>query len=343
MNNKVILFSLVLILLLISSQIDNSAFAMQGKWGAMHFEPGQRFIYEFEIQTEDQYVLGDFVFWISDIDRDLLGLSMEGEVNGSSFEILATGDKADLDQMYGNFAQAMIVGLPIQIRDILFYGFWQPWMHSPLYLEELSIGWKIEESEYNGMEIEVVGTHTFGFIEGYIVEIKTDYDKDHYTTVSINSGIPLPVMIETNYFDGFSFSSIDIVLVEYDTKTEVAILEIEQLDGPLLEVLDYFQNNGLNVGERTIKAYMLLDAVAGFGVEVNGNEVELYLFDPDKAQVKTVEHLKQADETGLFFIEEMLMEIPVIMNDNIMLTGLEFGTFYVHPYKDDIIEIFKGF
>ncbi|MFP4017080.1 MAG: hypothetical protein ACLFUI_08600, partial [Halanaerobiales bacterium] len=109
------------------------------------------------------------------------------------------------------------------------------------------------------------------------------------------------------------------------------------------KVVEHFRTNNLQIGERQPKSYKMMGAVAGFGLEVEGGEVELYVFDPETAEEDTLKGLNEARNIGEFYSPSFNMEIPVVINGNIMLTGLEYGTYYTHPAKDKVIEVFKSF
>lgn len=117
-----------------------------------------------------------------------------------------------------------------------------------------------------------------------------------------------------------------------DVKTAEENQETDELEA----VLKHFEKNGLSIGDKITKAYEMLGAIDGFGIIVEGHEVELYLFDPETADEKTTESLKSANEKGE--IEFYGIKLPVVMNGNIMLTRID-----EHAHKEKIIEIFKKY
>ena len=104
----------------------------------------------------------------------------------------------------------------------------------------------------------------------------------------------------------------------------------------LADVVQYFKDQGLSVGDVSTKAYDMMGAVDGFGLDVGGNQVELYMFDPEKANEETLKNLDDAEKIGKF--SAMGFSFPVVKNGNILLAGYE-----EHPEKDKIIEMFKSF
>ena len=101
-------------------------------------------------------------------------------------------------------------------------------------------------------------------------------------------------------------------------------------------VVDYFKKQGLEVGEVTMKAFEMMGAVDGFGIDVEGEQIELYLFDPETANEETLANLEDARSVGKFSMSGF--SFSVIMNGNILLT--RYGE---HSEKDRILEVFKQF
>lgn len=104
----------------------------------------------------------------------------------------------------------------------------------------------------------------------------------------------------------------------------------------LADVVDYFRAQGLEVGEVVTKAYGMIGAVDGFGIYIEGDEVELYLFDPKRADEKTLNNLEDARRIGKF--SAIGFSFPVLMNGNIMLTRYD-----EHPNKQRITRLFAAF
>jgi|GEM_PF-1508892 Copper amine oxidase N-terminal domain. len=104
----------------------------------------------------------------------------------------------------------------------------------------------------------------------------------------------------------------------------------------LSDVVTYLKNNGFEIGEVKPKAYSMMGAVDGFGLIVNNEQIELYLFDPSTASQEILKNLESARSIGKFSMSGFTF--PVIMNGNIMLTRYE-----THPDKDKIVAAFKNF
>ncbi len=104
----------------------------------------------------------------------------------------------------------------------------------------------------------------------------------------------------------------------------------------LTDVVRYFKEQGLEVGEIVTKAFSMMGAVDGFGIYIEGEQIELYLFDPETADDETLRNLQDAQSIGKF--SAFGFSFPVVMNGDIMLTRYD-----EHTQKDRIIKIFKQF
>lgn len=104
----------------------------------------------------------------------------------------------------------------------------------------------------------------------------------------------------------------------------------------LADVVQYFKSQGFKVGEVKTKAFDMLGAIDGFGIDVDGEQIELYIFDPNKANDETKKNLDDAEKIGKF--SAFGMSIPVIKNGNIILMR-----YSEHSNKEKIIQTFKNF
>jgi hypothetical protein len=113
--------------------------------------------------------------------------------------------------------------------------------------------------------------------------------------------------------------------------------------GELARVVQHFTKSGLDIGETYAKSYEQIGAVDGLGVVVEGADIELYLFDPATTDAAVTSSLNDARSSGIFLDPAINREIPVVVNGNIMLFGLDGLGGYEHPAKDKIIEAFNSF
>jgi len=107
-------------------------------------------------------------------------------------------------------------------------------------------------------------------------------------------------------------------------------------EDPLAAVLKYFEEHGLVIGDKTGKAFDMLGAVNGFGVEVNGQNIELYLYDLEKADDSTLESLESVKANGMMTMSGFSFSAKI--NGNLLLTAYD-----EHPDKDKIVELFSNF
>jgi hypothetical protein len=115
------------------------------------------------------------------------------------------------------------------------------------------------------------------------------------------------------------------------------------VQGSKLEaVVNHFNSSGLKIEDVHKKAFGRLGAVDGIGLTLEEGAVELYLFDTTVASQDLLESLNNAKENGVFRDPGFNRDVPVVMNENIMLFGLEVAR-YVHPEKDKMKEVFLSF
>lgn len=109
------------------------------------------------------------------------------------------------------------------------------------------------------------------------------------------------------------------------TSTETATFE-RTLD----DVINYFGHMGFEIGEQSNKVAELLGAAEGVGVKLNGQEVELYLYDEESVD------LEEIHTSGSYALNGV--ESPAIVNGKIVLVRYE-----DHPYKEAILEAFTKY
>ncbi len=335
--------------------LDDEVYADEG-WKSLYFEPGQSFTYLIKAEKDGVESLGEVNIFVYPAGGDMVELNLQLEFDGEYFEIYAEGDRNNIELLYVNLMISMMGEIPELPFQLMMHTFLQPWLDTPLQNAELSRDWIWEEEdewddwEDEDLVIGVVGQETYGGVDGFLIRAEEDVEFDFVFEVCINPDLPLPIMGRaSNFAPGTEFEggSFYAELTNYEIASfgEVDLEEKRIAETTILDdLVDYLAEHGLEIGERTMKAYGMLDAVAGFGLMVEGDEIELYLFDPETAGETTLEYLYEARETGKFIFEEMGgMEIPVVINGYIMLTGLEYGTVYQHPEKDLIVEIFNSF
>ncbi len=74
----------------------------------------------------------------------------------------------------------------------------------------------------------------------------------------------------------------------------------------------------------------MVGAVEGFGIEINGSEIELYLYETDSPDLEEIKTEGEYDMEGF--------TLPAEYNGNIVLMGHD-----DHPEADEIVETFKNY
>ncbi|RUS44897.1 hypothetical protein [Cohnella sp. AR92] len=95
------------------------------------------------------------------------------------------------------------------------------------------------------------------------------------------------------------------------------------------KVINYFSQNGFIVGETSEKYYQLVGAKDGLAVEINGQKIELYQYDPSQLSIvkdKIIPSNKNPED------------FPMLLNGEILLA---FPEPTIHPDKEMIVAFFK--
>ncbi|WP_053366578.1 hypothetical protein [Bacillus sp. FJAT-27245] len=98
----------------------------------------------------------------------------------------------------------------------------------------------------------------------------------------------------------------------------------------LADLISYFKSSGFTIGEVKEKAFDMLGAKDGFGIELNGHEVEFYEFDSNAP------NLKEAESKGTVSMDQI--SFPVLLNGNIILVHANY-----HPDKESLINTFNNY
>ena len=119
---------------------------------------------------------------------------------------------------------------------------------------------------------------------------------------------------------------------EEPKKEEVKQEQSKSLSG----IVNHFKDNGFIVGDVHTKAFEMLGAVDGFGIDVDGEQIEFYLFDRTSANEETLKNLEDAEVLGK--INMSGFSIPAKINEDIILLRYD-----EHPNKDKVIETFNNY
>ncbi len=101
------------------------------------------------------------------------------------------------------------------------------------------------------------------------------------------------------------------------------------------DMVEFFKSNGFTIGEKTEKMAAIIGAKAGFGIQLNGKNVEIYEYDAESKDELTVNILETARDG---YIDMSGFTLKCVLNGNLILAGYD-----EHPDKDKIVETFKNF
>ncbi|WP_156900476.1 hypothetical protein [Anaerovorax odorimutans] len=124
-----------------------------------------------------------------------------------------------------------------------------------------------------------------------------------------------------------------------------------QNDGAMDRYLTSFESQleaiGLKLEDKAVKDAVSIGALEGYGFNINGSPLEVYLFDPTSSDEKTKENLKTAEESGYITIfgVEINGKTPkanCTFHDSLVLIFPAEDYGMTHPDKEAIIQAFMG-
>jgi len=319
-------------------------------WKVLEFDSGHSFTYDLKRGEQELKTIGEATFWIADSHSEMIRIIVEGNFNGETFVASAPGKTGDIENIFVNFMAVLFMELPYEINEVLCYTIWQPWMENPLYENELSHGQDgyITDEYGDSYLLKILNNKgKYAGVEGYLIQMESEED-DISIEMCVNPELPLPLMVVTKMFLEEDMGMFAAELTDYNTNSYIPEWEKTRVtaESELLKVVEFFRANGLVVGEQILKSYKMIGAQAGFGLEVEGGEIELYIFDPNTIEDDVMTALNKARNTGKFPYPSFDKDISVIIKGDIMLMGLEgdYGTYnYTHPAKEQITKIFEAF
>lgn len=131
-----------------------------------------------------------------------------------------------------------------------------------------------------------------------------------------------------------------------DYITDPGIETDGKIDGYLSQFEENLKANGFEVGTRAVKDAASIGAHEGYGINVNNMPVEVYLFDRNSTDEKSVENIKTAEQSQYItmFGIEINGETPktncVINNDLVLIFPAEDIIPNAYKDKDKIIDAF---
>ena len=318
---------------------------------------GQQFTYDLLLERGEEIMTGNMSVLFVELGETMLEIVVEGDLEGREFSTTAAGSRDNPADLFTNFSTAMMMGMEDETTMYILSPLSISMMMTGFYGDQFQQGWEFREVDDFGDEvfIRISEVRSYAGQEGYLVVLEEKGDV--FVEFCQSRELLFPLMVnfksipedEEVIFEEDEMQWQDVsVRIELTDFTGDADLTHAAADRPspqriLNELVEFLGAEGFAIGERSMKGYSMMGAVAGFGVEVEGNEIELYLYDRETADSALLENLEQAEETGEFFMETFNMNIPAYINGDIMMTGLEFGSFYTHPARDEIVEAFMRF
>lgn len=116
---------------------------------------------------------------------------------------------------------------------------------------------------------------------------------------------------------------------------------VEQNNSENKLTIETFRNalkeNNLEITNETSKAAGMIGASKGYGLEINGESIEIYEFDENSTDELTVKNIKSAKEEGDVTMPSFNnYTMKAKYNKGLVLTNYE-----EHPDRDKIISIFN--
>ena len=348
----VILILTCLVLLLLSPAISAQDFLADIFPGLkqIRVEEGQNFVYSIRAEKEGEVTIGEIDFLFVEIDHGIIEIIIEGEFGGQPVSARAMGWKDTPWELISNIGSELEIQLPGEIREMYASTFSMAMLYTAIYGDQFELGWELkDEDHFESAVMFIPEMASYAGVDGYL--IKLGESDEMFLEFSVRTDLLLPLMVnisspEEAFEEEFYLvdTNYSIELIGFTEDADISRVDVSSTDAPLLilaGVVENFKEQGLAVGERSPKFYDMMGAVAGFGIDIEGDEVELYLFDPETSSPDVLENLELARETGEF--DSMGFPMPAYVNNYVLMTGLEFGSIYQHPAKDEIIEIFMSY
>lgn len=105
----------------------------------------------------------------------------------------------------------------------------------------------------------------------------------------------------------------------------------DEKEKTLEELVEHFKQSGFNIGDKTKKAPEMIGASEGFGIEVDGEDIEIYQYELDS------EDLDEIKSNGEYEMEGF-GPFPAVANGNFVLISHE-----EHSETEKITTTFESF
>ncbi|PKM68651.1 MAG: hypothetical protein CVU95_03355 [Firmicutes bacterium HGW-Firmicutes-2] len=102
-----------------------------------------------------------------------------------------------------------------------------------------------------------------------------------------------------------------------------------QIYSELEQMVNHFRSAGLETGQYQEKNHEIIGATAGLGLEIEGGDIELYYYDPDKTDADVLDTLENKHNPDATYA--------------IVINGYYELAVALHPDQERIIEIFMSY
>ncbi len=134
---------------------------------------------------------------------------------------------------------------------------------------------------------------------------------------------------------------------EDDISSDVGIQTDHVIDSYLTIFEEQLEARGYTLDDKVVKDAVSIGALVGYGFNIKGKPIEIYLFDRESSDPKTIENLTTAQDSGfvtIFGVEingETPKENCMISGDLVLLFPME-NMFGSHPEKEGIVQAFMS-
>lgn len=126
--------------------------------------------------------------------------------------------------------------------------------------------------------------------------------------------------------------------VEQQIETNNSINKQEENNIGIEYFIKKLEEAGLKIDNKTKKYSQLIGADEGYGLEINGGYIEIYLFNVNSQDELTKSNIKSVKENGVCLVPSLdNLKVRAIYNKGLVLAGYE-----EHINRDKIVEIFKN-
>ncbi len=339
--------------------------AHASEWRPMEFRPGEHYVYEFLVEQPDGTTMaGVLEVHVQDAGGGDILTVVEIVSRGGSWEAAAVNAADDLDGIIDDLFYAITADTPLELASVFIETLWWPWFETSLAGAVLHEQFAITRDPMFGFAATVVGRMDVAERSGYRVEVAyaaDDVDVGRFDLV-IDPALALPIrvlireMAPNTYLPGARLTVSMINYREDALPQHDVTQDLHDLDGALPspwetaaaeniigDLLDHLENWGLEIHALVDKDYVMLGATDGVAIGLEDGFFEVYYFDLGRTPLEIQRRLVAAEDTGIFVVPDMQMELAVTVYGEIMVAALEVGGGWVHPSKDKVEQALSSF